>query len=98
MPTPTRVSFPLTNFQFPDGNPVANGSVYIRLSQDAAVNTLGDHIQRNFSTVQLDSSGNMIGSPTFWKNSDLLPSGSYYIYNVYSDKGLLVAGPNNITI
>jgi hypothetical protein len=93
---PTRVSFPLTTYQYPDGNPVANGTLDVRLSQDGMANDT--QVQRNFSRVALDSSGVITGSPTFWHNSDISPSGTYYVFNVYNKQGQLVAGPNKITI
>jgi len=91
-----KVSLPLTNFQNADGTPVANGTLQIRLNVNGSVNDT--QIQTNFSTVSLDSSGNILGSPTFWPNVDINPTGTYYILSVYSQLGQLVGGPNILTI
>jgi hypothetical protein len=88
-------AFPITNFQYPDGAPVANGYVDIRLSVDGSVNS--SQVERIFTRSTLNSSGNLVG-PVFWPNSSILPSGSYYIINVYNSQGQLVAGPNKVTI
>ena len=90
-----QVSFPLTNFQFADGNPVANGYLKVRLNIDGAANNT--QLNTQFLKVSLDSSGNIIGSPVFWQNSSISPS-TYYIYSVYSAQGQRVAGPNKIII
>jgi hypothetical protein len=91
-----RSPLPITNFQTPDGNPVVNGYVLIRLSDDGMAS--GDQIQSNFTKLLLDSSGNLIGTPLFWPNASITPAGSYYIIQVYEANGQLVSGPNKITV
>ena len=102
---PSRSSLPITNFQNPDGSPVAKGYLRIRISQNASISFLipgpiteHNQIQSNFTKVSLDSSGNVTGSPTFWANADLSPSGTYYILEVFSSTGQLLSGPSKLTI
>jgi hypothetical protein len=91
-----RVALPLTNFQNPDGSAVANGYLRIRLNQDGTSG--GEQIQTNFTKIPLDSSGNITGSPTFWPNASILPTGTYYILEVFNTNGQLIAGPNKLTV
>lgn len=91
-----KVSLPLTNFQNADGTPVALGTLQIRLNINGSVNDT--QLQTNTSVINLDVNGNVLGSPTFWPNADILPTGTYYIFSVYSAAGQLVGGPNVLTI
>lgn len=93
---PTKVSFPLTTFQLPSGNPVANGSINVSLNTDGSVNNT--QIQSNGDNISLNPSGVVVGTPTFWPNADISPPGSYYILSVYTSSGQLVAGPNKVTV
>ena len=88
-------TFGLSNFQYPDGTPVANGSIIIRLSQDGTSG--GVQLPSYFGTRQLDSSGNS-GTITLITNASISPAGTYYVYEVYSSAGLLVSGPNLLTV
>jgi hypothetical protein len=90
-----RTAFPLTNFQTPDGNAVANGTVIVRLSQDGTGES--HQVEHKFTAIPLDSSGNVTASPTVIPNSELAPTGTYYVYSVFSEKGQLIAGPNMIS-
>jgi hypothetical protein len=92
----SRTSLPLTNFQNADGTPVANGTLQIRLNVNGSVNDT--QVQSNSYTVRLDASGDVLDSPTFWPNADILPAGTYYVLSVYSQQGQLVGGPNVLTI
>ncbi len=91
-----KVAFPLTTFQFPNGNPVANGSINVSLNTDGSVNNT--QIQSHGDNISLNASGTIVGTPTFWPNSDIFPAGSYYIISVYTASGQLIAGPNKITV
>jgi len=92
----SRVAFPITNFQTPDGNALANGYLRIRLSNDGT--SSGMQIERKFTRIPLDSSGNVTGTPTVYHNSDVLPAGTYYVYLAYTSKGQLVAGPIKLSV
>jgi len=92
----SRSAFPITTFQNPDGSPVANGAMNVRLSSDGTSNA--QQIQHNFTSVPLDSNGVVTGSPAVWADSVVLPDGRYYVINVYSQKGQLVAGPLKIEV
>jgi hypothetical protein len=92
-----KVALPVTTFQNPDGTPVANGYILIRLNNNGKSSD-GKEVQYNFVKNQLDSNGTLTGSPLFWKNSDILPLGSYYIVMVYSAVGQLISGPLKITV
>lgn len=89
-------AFPITNYQLPDGSPVANGYLLIRLNIDG--NVSDSSIDSNFIRVPLDSDGNISGSPVFWPNDEISPSGTYYVLKVYQANGKLVAGPMVVTI
>ncbi len=91
-----RSPLPITNFQTPDGNPVINGYVLIRLNDDGSASS--EQIQSNFTKLALDSSGNLVGSPLFWPNAEINPTGSYYIIQVYEANGQLVSGPSRVTV
>ena len=91
-----RIVLPVNTFQNPDGTPVANGYLLIRLNQDGSVNDT--QIQSNFTQISLDSSGSIVGSPTFWQNANINPPGTYYILSVFSATGQLVSSPNVVTL
>ena len=86
----------VNTFVNPDGSPVANGYIRIRLSQDGSVNNI--QIQATYTEISLNSSGVIVGSPLFWPNSEISPSKTYYIIIVYSATGQEVAGPNIVTV
>ena len=79
----------VTQFVNPDGSPVANGYVTIRLCQDGSVND---------TQIALDSTGTIVGSPVFWTNASISPSGTYYILSVYAASGQRVSGPSVVTV
>lgn len=86
----------VTQFVNPDGSPVANGYVTIRLSQDGSVNDT--QIASTFTQIALDSTGTIVGSPVFWTNASISPSGTYYILSVYAASGQRVSGPSVVTV
>lgn len=85
----------VNTFQLPNGKPVANGYIRMRLNQ---AGTVGDQLDASFVTLNLDSNGEIEGSPVFWPNAEISPANTYYIQLVYSTNGQLVAGPNVITV
>jgi hypothetical protein len=93
---PSKISLVVNTFQNPDGSPVANGYILIRLCLDGSVDD--DQINSNYTQINLNSSGVIIGSPTFWPNIDISPSGTYYIMFVYSSDGQIVSGPLKVTV
>lgn len=86
----------VNTFVNPDGSPVANGYIRIRLSQDGSVSS--HQIQSNYTEIALDSNGTITGSPLFWPNADISPSGTYYILLVYAATGQIVSGPSIVTV
>lgn len=93
-----KVSFPITNFQDSDGNPVSFGYVLLRISTDVKT-PVPDQIGALFvSRINLDVDGNVTNSPLVWPNLELTPSGSEYIYNVYSQFGQQLAANIFITV
>lgn len=90
-----QVPFPITTFQDPSGKPISNGRVLIRLNTDE-MSPVGQIYASLYSKIALDVNGQVIGNPLFWQIADLEPSGSWYIYTVYSKIGQLAAGPNKI--
>jgi hypothetical protein len=93
---PSRVTLTVNTFQLPNGLPVALGTITMRLNQIGSVNVTQLGVQ--FTAIKLDANGMITGSPTFWHNSDISPSGTYYIQTVYSSTGQVVAGPNVVTV
>jgi hypothetical protein len=80
-----------TTYVNPDGSPVANGTLLIRLNRDGI--TSDKQIQSNFIRIPLDSQGRVTGSPVLPLTSAITPSGTYYIGKVYNSTGQLVGIP-----
>jgi len=91
-----KIALTVTNFQNPDGSPVANGYLLFRLNTEGSVSST--QISSQTTRISLDSSGNVTGSPTFWPNASLAPSGTYYVRSVYSSGGQLISGPSKVTV
>lgn len=81
----TKVAFPITTYNLASGSPVAFGTVEIRLNIDGQVKN--SQVKSNPVIVSLDINGEITGSPVFWKNSDISPPGTYYVFAVYSTTG-----------
>jgi hypothetical protein len=92
----SQIALTVTTFVNPDGSPVANGYIRIRLSQDGSVNNT--QIQSSFTKIALDSNGTIVGSPVFWPNDQISPSGTYYIIIVYAASGQEVARAAIVTL
>jgi hypothetical protein len=85
------------------GNPIANGSLVLKLSQDAQANQGLNNVQVGSGlgvTVPLDSNGNIITSPNqlVWPNDVLTPAGTFYNVSAYNQNGQRVWGPNAQTV
>ena len=92
----TRVALTVTNFQNIDGSPVASGYLLFKLNVDASVDDT--QVSSQIIRIPLDTNGDIVGSPVFWDNSSLAPSGTYYVRSVYSAKGQLISGPSKVTV
>ncbi len=91
-----QIALVVHTFVNPDGTPVANGYIRIRLNQDGSVNNT--QIQSSFTQIPLDSNGTIVGSPVFWTNASISPSGTYYVLQVYAASGQLISGPSRLTV
>ena len=80
-----------TTYVNPDGSPVANGTLLVRLNQDGV--TADKQIQSNFIRIPLDENGRVTGAPVLPLNSAISPAGTYYIGKVYNATGQLVGLP-----
>jgi len=92
----SKTALVVNTFVNPDGTAVSSGTVEMRLNIDGSVNDT--QLQSTFTSFLLNASGQLIGSPTFWPNSQISPIGTYYVQKVYNSNGLLVAGPNKVTV
>jgi hypothetical protein len=99
------IALPVTTFQLANGAPVANGFLRIRLNRQGQVTYTPEsgpvtNIQINpiFTEIPLNAEGVITGTPTFWQNSSILPTGTYYILQVFASTGQIVAGPNKVTV
>jgi len=87
-----QVSFPITTYLDSSGKPLANGYLLINLTFDAAIGTTSSQVCAGLKVqVNLDSNGVITGSPVFWQNSSLSPSGSMYVVEAYEANGQLVS-------
>lgn len=94
-----QVPFPITSFQFPDTEPVANGWIILHLNKDCQLpNNLGQIAGRAKVRVLLDANGQVSDAFTFWPNEELFPPDSSYVMYVYNKAGELVLGPINLVI
>lgn len=81
----------------PAGNPVANGRLFLRLSQDAvAIGT--NQIAPSLVSVTLNASGQIPASTQVWANDELTPAGTVYIASVLAAGGGLVWGSESLFI
>jgi hypothetical protein len=93
-----RVAFPLTNFQDADGNPVIFGSVILGLSTDTLTPD-EQQIGAGFGAgIQLDTNGDVMGSPMVWPSAELTPATSVYIYSVFSATGVEIVREASLTV
>jgi hypothetical protein len=92
---------PIQTFVNPDGTPVANGYITVRLNVNAQVNVSGvfTQVQSNSIKMLLDSSGTIIGGGNVWETSLMSPKTEdlYYVVNVYTQAGQLI-GTYKVTV
>jgi hypothetical protein len=93
-----RVAFPLSTFQDSDGNPVGFGRVLVNLSTDVQTPTPQQIAASLVATINLDINGATLGTPEVWPNSELTPSGSVYIYSVFSQLGQEIVREATLTV
>lgn len=86
----------LTNGAWQDahGNPIAGGSLVLKLSSDAKLSSNGQ-IAPRYVSFTLDNSGNLPGGATVYGNDQLTPAGTFYIAEVLNSGGSRVWGPQN---
>jgi hypothetical protein len=86
-------------FQDSLGNPLANGYLKMKLSQDATVSGVGIVCSGIELTILLDVNGNVVTSPaqSVWANTGgvLSPINTYYKVTGYTAEGQRAFGPNN---
>lgn len=95
-------------FQDASGNPLANGTLLVQLSQDALLSGGQGQVSGEIKVaITLDSSGNVLGSSTspsgpnqyLWPTDEMTPSGVSYTVWAYAFNGQLAWGPNyNLTV
>ena len=86
------VSPAVTIYLDPAGNPV-EGYLRVRLNTDGTV--IDRQLSSTFVEIPLT---NGVDSATYWPNSLINPSGTYYIRAVYTTEGQEVAAPAKVTI
>jgi len=84
-------------FQFPNGQPVANGYIVVRLSADGASSD-GQIYSQIGTRLLLDENGNIIGDGGFTPNTDITPANTSYLVTAYSATGQFVLGPVAVTV
>lgn len=82
------------NFQDAQGNPLVNGYLLLRLSQDAVANSSDEIVAGYVVKITLDGSGNIVSGQYVWPNDVLSPSGTFYVVEARAANGQLVWGPN----
>lgn len=86
-------------FQYPNGAPVANGKLYMQLSQDAQVSSGGASISGGVPfVITLDGSGSIPAATTIYSNDNLTPSGTTYKCSLTSPTGVLIWGWEAVAI
>lgn len=81
----------------PTGAAVANGKLYLQLSQDATVASTGQ-VAPSLITIQLDATGSIPAATTIWANDELSPGGTTYQLTVAENGGGRVYGPEQFSI
>lgn len=78
------------NFQYPDGTPLANGKLELRLSWDATQQVSPGTVFAGAPIIiTLDANGNA-PKTSIWSNAELVPAGTYYIAKLYDINGIPV--------
>lgn len=84
-------------WQFPDGSAVANGTLYLQLTQDANVVSTGQ-IAPRIVQITLDATGSIPAATVVFANDELTPSGTLYQVAVTQQGGGRVYGPELYSI
>lgn len=80
---------PIGQFVLPNGLPLANGYVLLRLNTDAQA--AGNQICAGAKVrINLDEDGLPIGGPSFPANSTMLPNNTVYLLSAFTSAGILV--------
>ena len=82
-------------FQDPAGNVISNGTLYLKLSQDAKITSGGGQVAPKVVTVTLTSGGLVPSGTLIWASDQLTPSNLTYSVTVYDSNGILQFGPEN---
>lgn len=82
-----RAAFPIQTFQDLDGTPLSSGYLLISLNKEVQSPDLAQVISQSPNRVNLDSTGNIEGTPLFWGNSALIPTDSMYLLSAYTANG-----------
>lgn len=85
------------SFQKPDGTLLANGTLVLRLSQDATVSATAQVVSKAPITITLDASG-QAPATAVWGNDTLSPSGTVYYVDVFDSVGKPVANTQSWSI
>jgi hypothetical protein len=84
------------NFQDSEGNPLVNGYLKMKLSQDGTIMGVGAICSGVEITIQLDANGSVVTSPaqSVWGNDIIVPANTYYTVTGYTAAGQPAWGPN----
>lgn len=92
-----KVNFPVRQFFYPNGNPLAYGTAAIGISKDAQFS--GGQLCAGLpAKIPLDINGSMISPPKVWPNAQLSPTDSVYILTADAEDGQRVLGPDGVTV
>lgn len=96
--SPTLATKTLTSsvaFTDPQGNPVVSGYIILRLSVGAKVIANGEVVNQTNVKISLDATGKVVAGQVIFANDELLPTGTYYVMNLFSANDALLRGPEN---
>ena len=84
-------------WNYPDGSAVANGVLYLKLSQDAVASSTAQ-IAPRVVAITLNASGQIPANTQIWANDELTPTGTFYKCSVVAPGGSLVWGEEDFSI
>src|SRR6266576_5492719 len=85
-------------FVDPQGNPLANGYLVLRLSHDGQSGAPNQVVAGLSQRITLNSSGQISPAVAIYSNTGLLPANSFYLVRVYAADGTEVVPLSKITI
>jgi len=85
-------------FVDPQGNPLANGYLVMRLSHDGQSGTPNQVVSGLTQRITLNSSGQINPAVAIYSNTGLLPANTFYRVTVYAADGTEVVPLSQITI